>query len=330
MNRDLKLDILRVLSMLTVILIHVTAAYENTNTFDSHDINSWILEILNKSLFWCVPIFFMLSGALLLNKSDESISIFYKRRMGKIVIPTLFWSGFFLAYLSIFKDFTLFNIVGSLFKGAPFYHLWFMYAIIGIYIFTPYLRILLANLSLVQIKYLIIIIFIFTIGNNYLANYFDNQSTLFSSFISYLGYFILGYYLYKTKNDFQKHTTSYGILFLMSLITVSIGSIVLKYILHVNIPIIGYYTPFVAFQAIALYLYIITNSREIKLPKLWIHLSLYSFGVYLMHPAFILLSESYMTMDHLVSLPFFYLLVLVGSYTAVYTLSKIKFLKNLV
>jgi surface polysaccharide O-acyltransferase-like enzyme len=330
MNRDVKLDVLRVLSMLAVILIHVTAAYENTNTFNSHDLNSWILGILNQSLFWCVPVFFMLSGALLLDKADEPLSVFYKKRMSKIILPTLFWSAFFLTYLSIFKDFTLFNIVGSLFKGAPFYHLWFMYAIIGVYIFTPYLRILLANLSLIQTKNLIVIIFIFTIGNNYLAHYFDNQSTIFSSFISYVGYFILGYYLYKTKNSFQKYTTLYGMLFLISLIGVSVGSIVLKHILHVKIPIIGYCTPFIALQAITLYLYIITNSREIKLPKLWIHLSLYSFGVYLIHPAFILLSESYMTMDHLVLLPLFYLLVLVGSYMAVYTLSNIKYLKNLV
>jgi surface polysaccharide O-acyltransferase-like enzyme len=76
MNRDLKLDILRVLSILAVILIHITAAYENTNTFNNHDINSWILEILNKSLFWCVPIFFMLSGALLLNYSNTFLERF--------------------------------------------------------------------------------------------------------------------------------------------------------------------------------------------------------------------------------------------------------------
>lgn len=330
MNRDVKLDVLRVLSMLAVILIHVTAAYENTNTFNSHDINSWILAIVNKSLFWCVPVFFMLSGALLLNKSDESISIFYKKRMGKIVIPTLFWSGFFLAYLFIFKNFTLFNIVGSLLKGAPFYHLWFMYAIIGIYIFTPYLRILIANLSSLQMKYLIIIIFIFTIASNYLANYFDNQTTLFSLFISYIGYFLLGHYLYKKKDDFKKYSTTFGILFLIGMIAVSVLSIVLKHIMQINIPIIGNFTPFVAFQAITLYLYIITNNHKVKFPKLWIHLSLYSFGVYLIHPAFILLSESNMTMDHFALLPLFYLFALVSSYITVYLLSKVKFLKDIV
>ncbi|WP_367278767.1 acyltransferase [Malikia sp.] len=257
------------------------------------------------------------------------MSIFYKKRMGKIVLPTLFWSAFFLAYLFIFKDFTLFNIIGSLFKGAPYYHLWFMYAIIGIYIFTPYLRILLANLSLVQTKHLLIIIFIFTIGNNYLGNYFHNQSTLFSSFISYIGYFILGYYLYKTKNSFQKYTALFGILFILSLITISVASIILKHILHVNIPIIAYYTPFIAFQAITLYLFI-ANSSEFKLPKLWSHLSLYSFGVYLIHPAFILLIEPTMTIKNIILLPAFFIFILLGSYTVIYSMSKIKYLKSLV
>lgn len=329
MSRDLNLDILRTFSIFAVILIHVTASY-TASDFISTNISSWLVEFINQSLFWCVPVFFMLSGALLLNQHNFSIRQFYQKRMAKVLIPTLFWSGFFLAYLYIFKDFSLFNIVGALFKGKPFYHLWFMYAIIALYLFAPYIKILLSQLTSAQTRGLILLLFVFTIGGNYIGHYFDNQGSLFTSFLTYIGYFILGHELYKHRFSLNHYHRLFGILFFISIICGSFMTIYTLKILHLNVPLIAYYSPLIAFQAISLYLYILTRTSPVKKPDLWINLSLFSFGAYLIHPAFIILLEPYLTMGYLLYLPLFYILVLSCSYISVYFLKKIKYINNIV
>jgi len=328
MTRDLRLDILRVLSILAVILIRVTTVYESSDEFYYESLTSWFISLLNRSLFWCIPILFMLSGALLLNNSNESIQEFYKKRMAKVLIPTLFWSIFFLSYLYIVKDYSLFNLVGVFIKFGAFDHLWFMYAIIGLYIFTPYLRIALQHLPMPTLKNLIITIFIFTIGNSILGQYFGSQGTILSFFIGYIGYFLLGYYLYKNKEKYKKYTHLFGLLFLILIVLSSFLDIIREYYLHLNIT---FFTILLPLQSILLFLYILNTKFTLKLPAdLWAHLSVFSFGTYLIHALFILLMEPYMTMDKLIYLPIFYLLVLVCSYISVYLLSKVAYLKSLV
>ena len=324
MNRDIKLDILRSISIFAVVLIHVVSIIDTQKNFETYYWSTLILTIFNESLFWCVPVFFMLSGSLLLAKSDESMHNFYKKRISKILVPTLFWSAFFLTYLAIYKDFTIFNIFGAILKGKPFYHLWFMYAIIGLYLFTPFLRILLTNLTKKQINIFLILIFVFTFANNYIGNYFHNQGNIFSLFFTYIGYFILGHALYQNKNYFINHNNLYIISFVISTVIFSIISISIH-----TIPIIAYYTPFIAFESILLFLYIITSTNKIKFPHIWIKLSTLSFGVYLIHPLFILFIPN-LKMENLVYIPFLFLLIIIASYTTVYILKKIKYLKNIV
>lgn len=330
MTRNLQLDILRLVSILAMVLIHVIAQYEENNIFQMYQFKSWFVEIVNKSLFWCVPILFMLSGTLLLSKDNEPMSVFYMKRMYKVLIPTIFWSATFLLYLCIYKDFTLVNVIGALLKGNPFYHLWFMYAIIGLYIFTPYIRILLTNLSEIQTKWLIALLFIFSIGHNYLSYYLGNQGTIFSSFLSYIGYFILGYELYKYKDRAAKYLPLLLTVFLMSVLMAATATTILKFILQIKFPLIDYYTPFIAIQAISLYMYVIGKKFVLKVPNRLKELSELSFGVYLIHPLFIIALIPYMTIDKLYLLPLFYLLVLGCSYTTVYFMSRIKYMKALV
>lgn len=328
MTRDLRLDVLRAINIFAIVLLHVVSVFQEKNHFDIHNLTSWLINFLNYSLFWGVPVFLMLSGALLLNKSHETMYEFYQKRINKVLIPTLFWSILYLTYLVIYQDFTLHNILGAIFKGI--YHLWFMYAIIGIYIFTPYLRILLRNLNDQQINWLIILIFIFTIGNFYLGSFLKNNDTIFSIFISYLGYFILGRELYKRKNMFTKYKHLYGPLFLITVFFVSIIAVIVNNIYLLSIPINGRLTPFVALESILLFLYLTTKEIHFQRPTLWINLSSLSFGVYLIHPLFILILTPYLIIENQIYLVFLFFLVILASYVSVYLLKNIKFLKNLV
>ena len=332
MTRDYSLDILRIVAIFAVVLIHITAPYGLNNDFIVDEFDSWLVRIVNFSLFWCVPVLFMLSGALLLDKRKESMRIFYNKRLQKILLPTIFWSIIFLSYLYIYRDFTTFNVVGALLKGKPFYHLWYMFAIIGLYIFVPYIRILLTNLNNLQLRWLIVLLFVFSIGHNFSSHYLNNQSTIFSSFLTYLGYFFLGHELYKYKSKISRYRHISLSIFIISVLITSISQLVLTFIYQTNIPLISYYSPFIAAQAIALYMYVIGNDRvfTISYSNKLIYLSTLSFGVYLIHPLFIIFLEPYMTMERLYMFPLFYLLVLVGSYVTIYLMSRFKYVNKLV
>lgn len=213
------------------------------------------------------------------------MSTFYKKRMNKVLIPTLFWSAIFILYLYIYRDFSAFNMVGALLKGKPFYHLWFMYAIIGLYIFVPFFRILLANLTSFEFRWLILLIFIFSIGHNYISFYFENQRTLFPSFLSYIGYFLLGYELYKYTDKVTQFRSFLLSGFIISLIlTVVVNAVFKDILLQIKVPIIAYFSPLIAIQAITLFMYVVGSSFSFKYPKILVHLSATSFGIYLVYP----------------------------------------------
>ncbi|MBV6397463.1 MAG: O-acetyltransferase WecH [Anaerolineales bacterium] len=97
-----------------------------------------------------VPIFFMLSGYLLLPK-EESWQVFLKKRAGKVLIPFFFWSvvydvavngAYHESGVTFAATYDMFlRILASPRAG----HLWYLYALIGLYFFMPILRLFAAR-----------------------------------------------------------------------------------------------------------------------------------------------------------------------------------------
>jgi len=89
-----------------------------------------------------VPLFFMISGFLLLRKRD-SLSGFFKKRFRRLFIPLVAWSCFY-ALWSFFdgssspSSFSIYRLI----LVPAYYHLWFLYAIIGVYLYLPILQII--------------------------------------------------------------------------------------------------------------------------------------------------------------------------------------------
>lgn len=329
MTRNINYDILRLIATFAVVLIHVLSVYNLSGSYTYSDFNLYFYDILNKCLFWCVPIFFMLSGALLLGNEKENLITFYKKRINKIVIPTIFWSLFFLIYLYLYENFTLFNMVGAFLKGKPFYHLWFMFAILGLYIFTPFIRILVQRLEQKDLRIFLILIFIFTIGDKFLNYFLISHDTLFSSFVGYIGYFVLGFYIKKfglALPTFLNNIFS----FLFLTILFAILSYTLTYIYPLNIGMSVYHSPLIFLEALILYLYI--NSKKIvcKNENRIFILSDLTFGVYLIHPLFIILLKPYFSVEHMEYMLVFFVLTTVFSFISVYVIKKIKYVNRIV
>jgi len=136
-------DLLRSTALFLVVLLHVSATY-------FHDFHaSWSVSVFYGSVSRiCIPLFFMLSGALLLEK-QEPVGRFFRKRAAKVIVPTLFWS---LAYL-LYRKYGMGQRDASLdpttmLHGPTYYHLWFMYAIMMLYMATPVLRLFHRHASL--------------------------------------------------------------------------------------------------------------------------------------------------------------------------------------
>ncbi|KAF2510806.1 acyltransferase family protein [Flavobacterium zhairuonense] len=188
------LSFLRIMATFSVILIHVSASlvtkYGQISFFDWN-----VANFFDSISRYSVPMFFMISGALLLGRDYELID-FLKKRLGKILPPFIIWSTIYSLlnrYLFGEDSFNLVKVVKDVFYGSK-YHLWFIFALLGVYLMVPILRKWIKNASNKEIQYVLIIWLLtvtLTIPN--LKIYFPKINLVY--FSGYIGYFILGYYL---------------------------------------------------------------------------------------------------------------------------------------
>lgn len=327
--RDYSFDVMRLISILGVIVMHTTSIYGVDILISLNDITSLLRYTLLYSFSWSVPVFFMLSGALLLSKRESSY-VFYEQRMRKILIPTIFWSGIYLCIHYIFDGFSLFSLIAAILKANPYYHLWFMFAIIGLYIFTPIFRIIIDNTTDGQRYVFIIIIFIISIGQNYLNIYLHNTATIFTIFLPYIGFYFLGYELYKLKFAFP--VVRLLVLFL-GLIVLMLG---LGYFSQVIFSLRGnifasFLSPLVICQAILIFIFI-THIKIENNKKVLKRLSALVYGVYLIHPVFILIYINFYKVEHHQLLNIFAatLFTTILSFFIIDKVNNIRFIRNIV
>lgn len=132
---EINFDLIRAVAISLVVALHISA-----NAFSAFG-DYWHMYLIYDSLTRsCVPIFFMISGALLLKKNEPAL-VFYKKRLSKILIPLIFWSYIYLLYRKYYVgEYSLSLSPVSILSGPVYYHLWFLYSIVSVYIFIPMLR----------------------------------------------------------------------------------------------------------------------------------------------------------------------------------------------
>lgn len=162
-----------------------------------------------------VPLFVMLSGALLLDpsKADEPMGEFYKKRFNRIGLPLIFWTIVFFTWsYSIHQQpFSLYNIEQGLLTGS-YPILWFLYLLVGLYLATPILRVLVKHIDRKKFTLLLILWFVGTTIVPIIHTFtsFTYNPTMFV-FMDWAGYYLLGTYLLTTK---LRRTIAYPVLIL--------------------------------------------------------------------------------------------------------------------
>jgi surface polysaccharide O-acyltransferase-like enzyme len=195
----IRVDVIRTVAIVGVILLH--AANDLTvQQMNQFEIVRWCTVDVYQSVGRLgVPLFLLLSGALLLlpSKVDEPLGVFFKKRWARIGLPFIFWGAAFFAwdFLVEHQAFTSNAIIQGVLTG-PYYHFWYLYLLLGLYLLTPILRVVMARAGAKLIKYLLIL---WVLGASLIpvANLLTTyrlDSNVFE-FTGYAGYFILGAYL---------------------------------------------------------------------------------------------------------------------------------------
>jgi surface polysaccharide O-acyltransferase-like enzyme len=223
-------DLIRTLAITLVILLHAA----NTTLKASFVPETyWWTAVVYKSLALpCVPLFVMLSGALLLKRTklNEPIRVFLKKRLDRLGLAIVFWGAVYLIWSFYITQtpVTLVNvgdgILYSLFSGA-YYHFWFVYLIVGIYLVTPILRVIIAGRRKV-VRYLILLWFI-GVAIIPLVEMVTGHTLNPITFVisGWLGYFVLGSYLKRVK---LRSAMLYGLL-IVSFVWTLFGNWLMNY-----------------------------------------------------------------------------------------------------
>lgn len=203
------IHLLRVIACLMVVCLHC-----QTMASSSFILDVWakqfdvIVSLVTKP---CVPLFFMITGYLILPyKNEDDIFGFYKKRILRVLYPLLIW-GVIYAILPYFlgicsKSQMLSELILSPIK-APHYIggiLWYLFILIGIYLAIPFLsNRIYSNKKILKlwlgIWFVTSIIFILKqyepelLGENKWEDNFD----LTIYFSGYMGYLLMGYYLHR-------------------------------------------------------------------------------------------------------------------------------------
>lgn len=214
---NLSADVIRALAISGVVTIHVVIAVGGRPDFFG-GISWWLAIILDSISRVSVPLFIMLSGYFLLNKS-ESAGDSLKRAWNRITIPLLFW---FIAdviwngsYLSL-TDVNL-SLMGRLLTVNVF-DLYFFIILIGLYCVAPILRNFLQKASYERQRNFMLVTLIGGIViflGQYLL-YLCTPANALTYWVPYTGLFVAGYVLGNNLTRI-KHTKLVASLYLISL-----------------------------------------------------------------------------------------------------------------
>ena len=127
--RDSSLDFIRLIAILMVIAIHVSSKGFGAMTHHWWAVNFW--ESVSRA---SVPLFLMVTGALLLGKETtvrKTLS-----RIWRVGLPLIVWSYAYF-YWFRYTGTEFLHWTKSILRGPIIPHFWYLYTLLGAYLFLP-------------------------------------------------------------------------------------------------------------------------------------------------------------------------------------------------
>ena len=211
--RNRNLDLLKIIACLMVIAVHVGTLYGMASNPNEPDYYFTIGNIFHSFPRTPVPLFVMISGAFLLaNSKNKNVKSHYKKTFDRIILPT-FWFSLGYTILSMLtgyyeqgSSFDFLFPIKSWILGWPYYHMWYMFMIAGLYAVTPFLRLFVKKKN----SRLVLLFIVLSVGVQFtvpvlegLSAYISGTSVLIALinkfkldfFCGYAVYYMLGWYI---------------------------------------------------------------------------------------------------------------------------------------
>lgn len=291
-NNLLWVDFIRVVATFFVIVVHTCSS--TIGKYNELQVSDWWTGNVYASVARvCVPLFFLLTGYLLLDK-DEPIKVFFIKRTSKVILPLVVWSILYILwnrYYGNAKPITFSSFASSILAPAHF-HLWFLYAIIGLYLYMPILRVLVRNSTKELLYYFVALWFIAVAVIPFVEKTTQISSQIDLKMISgFVGYLVLGHLLGKVR--ITRRYFSYAVLVAVTMVAITaVGTSLLTARDYgiLNKYFYGYLSPNVILMAVSSFIVLKYLSEQSKLffnnnkVKSSIQtISSASLGIYLIH-----------------------------------------------
>ena len=187
-ERIKSIDLIRIISILAVLVIHTT-----TRTLEASKYNLVGFPVsifLNQIARFAVPVFFIISGFVLEYSWDNNLNYFQfiKKRLSKIFIPFVFWSG--LYYLFVYTQ-NHENFIQVLLKGDSSYQLYFIPTLCIFYMAFPLLHKIYRYLAMPLVLAFLIVSQLYLLYHDYFVNTFKYSDPIHVALLSY-SFFIIG------------------------------------------------------------------------------------------------------------------------------------------
>ncbi len=347
-KRILYLDQLRSLAIICVIIGHVCTFF-GEGSYVNWMFSTAVISIVRVG----VPLFLMVSGALLLNRKLK-ISVFFKKRARSVVVPFICWAAIYsifgLLYFSYLPSYepTLQYFIDVFFgfKGVSSI-LWFIWFLLGIYLLIPILNSFILDKGFEGANYLLLLIFVFSILFS-VGFFTDPLKNLFRSiyyFVNAIAYYILGYYIHN-----KKFNCSHEKLVVIGFILFIFGALCNFYSMYSidygswSINKLDFFNIFVIFEASGVFLMFryfnvkmiskkLKPLKETVFAKLVVSYSTCTFGIFFLHwlivnyMAYNRFFEQFKVGKAYIWIPIFSLAIILLCWAIIWILSKIPILK---
>lgn len=338
---DKSLEYLRVFACLGVVLIHVFKLALDFYFDDLSTAQHIFYEAVVNNLRWCVPVFLMITGSLLLSQQKEiTLEKLYKKYIFRILVVLLAF-GYAFAFIELFfyertvKAYMFFEALKMVICGRSWDHLWYLYMLVVLYMLLPIIKAFIKAVSNNVLKYslFIMVLFISAIPMIRAVGFefaFNMQVTSI-----YVFYPILGYCLY---NRIISVTNKTSVILLVLSFGFLIGCSVIHYTYDIDMPevLTSHGSFFVIIQSVAIFNIGYNNVRfkNKTAEKICLNFAKLSFGIYIIHMFFLnliykLLYLSPAKYTELIFIPV-YVITLVLSYVATAIMKKVPVVKKFI